>query len=50
MSARHQGEIAVIAGIVALIPHAIVPDFLVRDLETMTGRADECTGVAADAV
>jgi hypothetical protein len=50
MSSGHQREISVVAGIVTLVTNPCVFDFLIGDLETMTGGADKSTGVAADTV
>lgn len=50
MAPCFQCEIRVVAGIIALVAQACIPDLLVGDLETMAGRADECTGVAAYAI
>ena len=50
VSACHQGKIAVVARIIAFIPDARVFDFLVGNLETMTGGTNKSTGVAPYAV
>ena len=50
MSASHQGEVPVVTGIIAFIANPVVPDLLVGDLETVAGRTDKSTGVAADAI
>jgi len=50
VSSSHQREISVVARIVTLISNSCILDLFICDLETMTGRADESTGVATDAV
>jgi hypothetical protein len=50
MTAGFQCEVNVVAGVIALVTHACLPDLLIGDLEAMTGRANESAGVAAYAV
>ena len=50
MSAGHEGKIAVIAGVIALVTNACIFHFFIGDLEAMAGRAYESAGVATHAI
>ena len=50
VTARHEGEITVVAGVVTLITEAGILYLFIGDLEAMAGGANKSAGVAADAV